>query len=277
MNQKRCVLLRPFLSLFTLIELLVVIAIIAILASMLLPALSKARMKARTIACTNKLRQLGVNTFSYSVDYEDIILPALVEGTQISNRGLVVSEAPNKQVPWCWFLRDYLGYPNATLDIAGTGTMITGNGRSSLLHCPAAAYPVKAFEMPQYGVLIYFVGGYGNTTNYAYGAEKIFKKIIQVKIPSLKAYIVDSTHHSYANSFTTSDPTDSGKEHPDGGASYAYNQGKGMSRTRHGGSTNMLHLDGHVANYAESKLRGEAPDYSWQSKSVLLGVKGMKN
>ena len=78
-------------SIFTLIELLVVIAIIAILASMLLPALSKARQAAQTIKCVNNQKQLGLAFYMYSSNYNDYIPKAqMANGSQLAY--------------WSWFL-----------------------------------------------------------------------------------------------------------------------------------------------------------------------------
>ena len=85
---------------FTLVELLVVVGIIAVLVSMLLPALASAQRRARSAACLNQMRQIGVATLLYAQDNNGYL-------PRSSHSALAYGVRT-----WSYLLPPYLGYPH---------------------------------------------------------------------------------------------------------------------------------------------------------------------
>jgi len=113
---------------FTLIELLVVIAIIAILAAMLLPALSKAKEKAKQISCVSNMKQIGVSLVMYVDDNNSFYPYTIQSGTQ----------GNTANIDWYELLYPYL--PNKSSGAAMGTSSQSGTNVNKVFSCPTAVY-----------------------------------------------------------------------------------------------------------------------------------------
>ncbi|MBN2643456.1 MAG: DUF1559 domain-containing protein [Victivallales bacterium] len=219
---------------FTLIELLVVIAIIAILAGMLLPALGKARDRAKVISCAANMKQLGLGLVSYRGDF-DSYFPYLQftggMGTAVDGNGV-------KHIAWDDQINEYCPSPKMT-ETEKEATGVRGKG-SNVYFCPAD----RAGDGPDprnYRRSYALTRGTGNSVDFGkfpgiYGVGCAMKDIT-VRFPSNTYAIVEAPYRGNVLGNVNASMVENAKKQ------WSYSDPNGLHAPR---SYNYAFIDGHV-------------------------------
>lgn len=219
---------------FTLIELLVVIAIIAILAAMLLPALNKAREKARAVSCQSNLKQVSQMSQMYALDFNDYLCYQernAANTAYINWRDTMFASVGGDKfkVLYCPSTKVQPGY-NATYAMFRSGNFGAGS--------------IAANEVEPYTVFIKVAGV----------DRKMFYRLTRFKYPSRFVMFADSVNMKGTFPAGDSNPMLYGYD------TY-YRTGTGPTGSdvlgiyeRHLGRANLVFVDGHVADSVGNRL-----------------------